>query len=172
MHMWREHRCVGMLQSTGVTVFKPMHIATFLLHTDDPKGQFMPLESPEKATSAVDIQSWSDFCKWRGVGLSSPTPLIMTWALTLWHSVECLLACKAVRSTDCRSDCPSAIGEQKRLRVVIAGAAAVEVAQLASLCELLHLWPEPETILVALVGPGTALSNHGSVQVLRHGGDR
>lgn len=147
-----------------------MHVATFMLHTGLTDGDFMPLESPEKPASSVDMQSWPIFCTWRGVGLSSPTPLLMTWTLTLWHSVECLLDCKADRSTDCHSE--YAIGGQKRLRVVIAGAAAVEVAQLATLRELLYLWPKPETILVALVGPGIALSKHGSVHMLRPDGDR
>lgn len=131
----------------------------------------LPAQPPQKNLETVTyIDSWPAFCKWRGISLSSPLPLLLTWPLTLWHSVERLLDSKAVLSDDRQDSC--AIGKQKVLRVLVAGAAAVEVSQLACLRELQHLWPAIGMFLVALVGPGISIEEHGSMHVLGHDGTR
>lgn len=115
------------------------------------------------------VHSWPTYCAWRSISLSSPTPLLLTWPLTLWHSVERLLPIKPPLLTFARAD---AATETNTLCILVGGAASVEVAQQACLLELLHLWGAVGRIMVALVGPGVAACKHGSVRVLDNGDKR
>eukprot|EP00892_Ulva_mutabilis_P004811 jgi/Ulvmu1/2701/UM014_0157.1 len=132
---------------------------------------------PSAGNTAADppicaqIHSWSAYCSWRGMSLSSPAPLILTWPLALWHSVECLLPSKpAVLMA--APERASATQQHRTLRILVAGADAVEVTQQACLMELLHLWPQLGTIMVALIGPHVAAPQHGTVKVHAHNDGR
>lgn len=110
--------------------------------------------SPMPSAQTSTVCSWPGYCLWRGLPLSSPAPVALASALTLWyHSFPAVLA------MECAADARMP-REVKVVRVAVIGA-DVEVPLAAAFVELLALWPAATRIEIAFVGPHVKQSVHG-----------
>ena len=94
------------------------------------------------------MQSWSAYCRWRGLPNDHAAPLLLSAPLTVWHATQHLLP-HLYASLDRP---PQELSITSYLHLIVAGA-CVEFALVATFCELFRLCQTLQELCITFVGP-------------------
>ena len=127
------------------------------------------LPSPAEAATA-SLTSWPEYCTWRGLTLSSPAPVALSAAVTLWHGLAAVLPQAGPEGLPLARSLPDRIADGT-LHVLVAGA-DVEVPLRHTFLELFVLWPHLQQLQLTFAGPDVPTQLHGRSEMHRSSNGR